>query len=56
VLDSQLAESLLFVIGNAATLITDACLKGELRSWLDRVSFPPEQRGPYRRLFDLFDR
>ena len=29
----------LFVLGNAATLVTDACLKGELCSWLDRARF-----------------
>ena len=35
----NLLSQLLFVIGNAATLITDACLKGELCSWLDRARF-----------------
>ncbi len=29
----------LFVIGNAATLVADACLEGQLRSWLDRARF-----------------
>jgi hypothetical protein len=35
----NLLSQLLFVIGNAATLIADACLKGELCSWLDRARF-----------------
>jgi hypothetical protein len=32
-------SQLLFVIGNAATLITDAYLEGQLYSWLDRTGF-----------------
>jgi hypothetical protein len=33
------ADTQLFVIGNAATLVADACLKGELCSWLDSTRF-----------------
>ena len=33
------AMSRLFVIGDAATLVTDACLDGQLRSWFDRARF-----------------
>jgi hypothetical protein len=58
------ASQLLFVIGNAATLVTDACLKGQLCSWLDRtrfleiciaewLSFLHGRSGLYRRLFVL---
>ena len=36
---SNYLSQLLFVIGNAATLIADAGLKGQFCGWLDRARF-----------------